>query len=105
MFLAFLRLRYSSPLFRLPNAATVSAQMRLLNTGPNQASLPFFLFPLYSCRSIICHGSGNLSSMEGRSGLDMIAASCSDCQRGCHQRSHEAAETWAYPGKPLVQDS
>ena len=44
MFLAFLRQRYASPLFRLPNAAAISAQMRLLNTGPNQASLPFF-FP------------------------------------------------------------
>ena len=40
MFLAFLRLRYSSPLFRLPDAAAISAQMKLLNTGPNQASLP-----------------------------------------------------------------
>lgn len=36
VFLAYLRLRYSSPLLRLPNAAAITAQMRILNTGPNQ---------------------------------------------------------------------
>ena len=41
--------------------------------------------------------------MKGCSVLGMITASCSDCPCGCHQRSHEAAEKWAYPGKPLVQ--
>ena len=32
------QVRYSSPLFRLPSAATIRAQLRFHNTGPDQAS-------------------------------------------------------------------
>ncbi len=36
-FLELLRLRYSSPLFRLPSAAHIHSQLRHHNTGPDQA--------------------------------------------------------------------
>ena len=36
-FLELLRLRYSSPLFRLPSAAHIQQQLRHHNTGPDQA--------------------------------------------------------------------
>ena len=36
-FLELLRLRYSSPLFRLPSAAHIQKQLRHHNTGPDQA--------------------------------------------------------------------
>ena len=39
-FLLLLRLRYSSPLFRLPSAAHIHNQLHFLNTGPQQANLP-----------------------------------------------------------------
>ena len=39
VFLGYLKLRYSSPLLRLPNAAAITAQMQLHNTGPHQACL------------------------------------------------------------------
>jgi hypothetical protein len=35
-FLELLRLRYSSPLFRLPTAAHIKEQLRFHNTGPQQ---------------------------------------------------------------------
>ena len=37
-FLVLLRLRYSSPLFRLPSAAAIRSQLHFHNTGPNQVS-------------------------------------------------------------------
>ena len=37
-FLVLLRLRYSSPLFRLPSAAAINSQLHFHNTGPNQVS-------------------------------------------------------------------
>ncbi len=37
-FLVLLRLRYSSPLFRLPSAEAIKSQLRFHNTGPNQVS-------------------------------------------------------------------
>lgn len=37
-FLELLRLRYSSPLFRLPTAAHIKRQLRFHDTGPQQAS-------------------------------------------------------------------
>ena len=40
-FLELLRLRYSSPLFRLPSAAHVQKQLRHHNTGPAQARVSF----------------------------------------------------------------
>lgn len=36
-FLAALRVRYSSPLFRLPTAVAIRQQLRFHNTGPHQA--------------------------------------------------------------------
>ena len=38
-FLELLRLRYSSPLLRLPRAEHIQRQVRFLNTGPQQARL------------------------------------------------------------------
>ena len=35
-FLELLQMRYSSPLFRLPQAAHVKQQLRFHNTGPQQ---------------------------------------------------------------------
>ena len=37
-FLVLLRLRYSSPLFRLPSAEAIRSQLHFHNTGPNQVS-------------------------------------------------------------------
>lgn len=37
-FLVLLRLRYSSPLFRLPSAAAIKSQLHFHNTGPDQVS-------------------------------------------------------------------
>ncbi len=37
-FLVLLRLRYSSPLFRLPSAEAIRSQLHFHNMGPNQVS-------------------------------------------------------------------
>lgn len=43
-FLAALRVRYSSPLFRMPSAAAIAAQLRFHNTGPRQVWLHSFVY-------------------------------------------------------------
>jgi hypothetical protein len=45
-FLELLRLRYSSPLFRLPTAARIRAQLRHHNTGPGQVRKLVFLISI-----------------------------------------------------------
>ena len=45
-FLELLRLRYSSPLLRLPRAEHIQRQVRFLNTGPQQARPCLTLFNL-----------------------------------------------------------
>ena len=40
-FVELLRIRYSSPLFRLPQAAHIKQQLRHHNTGPDQVSGDF----------------------------------------------------------------
>lgn len=64
-FLELLRLRYSSPLFRLPTAAHIQRQLRFHDTGPQQAS-----FPPHPIRSFQGVSDGLLSAavlyQEGR---------------------------------------
>lgn len=50
LFRALLRVRYSSPLFRLPNAAAVIGQLQFHNTGPQQTP-GVIVMELYSSQS------------------------------------------------------
>ena len=58
-FLELLRLRYSSPLLRLPRAEHIQRQVRFLNTGPQQARqcLDLGSGPAYSAvNAVLCAG-------------------------------------------------
>lgn len=64
-FLELLRLRYSSPLLRLPSAAHIQAQLRHHNTGPDQVgclSRPFKMGHLRLQRMRLPCGTGVYTS-------------------------------------------
>lgn len=52
-----LRLRYSSPLFRLPSAAAIKSQVHFWNTGPDQVHPPSYLVILFCLLDVFlwCH--------------------------------------------------
>ena len=55
-----LRVRYSSPLFRLPSGAAVGAQLRFHNTGPMQARTPAIASTQMGVTLNVCNGREDL---------------------------------------------